>query len=45
MTGPTTVSEDLGSRYRRAFKDCGRRAFWNTRPIEDLTPADALATT
>jgi len=44
-TGQTTESEDLASLYRRAFKDYGSRALWNMRPIEDPTPADALAIT
>jgi hypothetical protein len=45
MTPRTTESEDLGSLYRRAFKDYGSRALWNMRPMEDPTPADALAIT
>ncbi len=45
MTPRTTDSEDLGSLYRRAFKDYGSRALWNMRPMEDPTPADALAIT
>ena len=36
MPGPTTEPEDLGSLYRRAFKDYGSRALWNMWPIEDL---------
>ena len=43
MSDPTTEPEDLGDLYRRAFKDYGSRALWNMRPIEDPTPADALA--
>jgi hypothetical protein len=43
MRGVSTRSEDLGSLYRRAFKDYGSRALWNMRPIDDPTPADALA--
>jgi hypothetical protein len=45
MTGQTPKPEDVGSLYRRAFKDYGSRALWNMRPIEDPTPADALAIT
>ena len=45
MTPRTTDSEDLGSLYRRAFKDYGSRALWNMRPMADPTPADALAIT
>jgi hypothetical protein len=43
MDGQTTQTEDLGSIYRRAFKDYGSRALWNMRRIEHPTPADALA--
>ena len=45
MTSPTAQPEDLPSLYRRAFKEYGRRALWNMRPIEDPTPDDALAIT
>jgi hypothetical protein len=45
MTDHATEPEDLGNLYRRAFKDYGSRALWNMRPIEDPTPADALAVT
>ena len=31
--------------YRRAFAEYGVEALWNMRPIEDPTPADALAIT
>ena len=37
--------EDLASLYRRAFAEYGARALWNMRPVEDPTPADALAIT
>jgi hypothetical protein len=37
--------EDLGSLYRRAFAEFGARALWNMRPVEEPTPADALAIT
>jgi hypothetical protein len=45
MTDQTREPEDLGSLYRRAFKDYGSRALWNMRPVEDPTPAAALAIT
>ena len=45
MTGQTTEPEDLRILYRRAFDDYGSRALWYMRPIEDPTPADALAIT
>jgi hypothetical protein len=45
MTGQTTEPEELGSLYRRAFKDYGSRALWNMRPLVDPTPGDALAIT
>jgi hypothetical protein len=37
--------EDLASLYRRAFAEYGVRALWNMRPVEDPSPADALAIT
>ena len=37
--------EDFATLYRRAFTDHGTQALWNMRPIEDPTPADALAIT
>jgi hypothetical protein len=37
--------EQFASLYRRAFADYGTQALWNMRPIEDPTPADALAIT
>jgi hypothetical protein len=43
MIDPATEPEDLGNLYRRAFKDYGYQALWNMRPIQDPTPADALA--
>ncbi len=45
MADPMTEAEDLSSLYRRAFKDYGSRALWNMRPVEDPSPADALAIT
>ena len=38
-------SETFVSLYRRAFVEYGTKALWNMRPIEDPTPADALAIT
>lgn len=37
--------ETFASLYRRAFADYGTQALWNMRPIDDPTPADALAIT
>lgn len=37
--------EDLASLYRQAFAEYGAHALWNMRPVEDPTPADALAIT
>jgi hypothetical protein len=37
--------EDLASLYRHTFAEYGTRALWNMRPVEDPTPADALAIT
>jgi hypothetical protein len=45
MNTKTQQPEDLASLYRRAFAEYGTRALWNMRPVEDPTPADALAIT
>jgi hypothetical protein len=45
MTTELPPSEDIVSLYRRAFAEYGGRALWNMRPIDDPTPADALAIT
>lgn len=37
--------ERLADLYRRAFAEYGGRALWNMRPVENPTPADALAIT
>lgn len=37
--------ENFATLYRRAFAQYGTQALWNMRPIEDPTPADALAIT
>ncbi|MGA7238749.1 MAG: hypothetical protein WBY44_23915 [Bryobacteraceae bacterium] len=36
---------DLASLYRFAFSVYGSQTLWNMRPMEDPTPADALAIT
>ena len=45
MSTEPTQAEDLGSLYRRAFAEYGGRALWNMRPVDEPTPADALAIT
>jgi len=45
MTAELPPSEDVVSLYRRAFAEYASRALWNMRPIDDPTPADALAIT
>jgi hypothetical protein len=45
MNDQTTEPEDFVSLYRRAFVEYGTQALWNMRPIEDPTPAEALAIT
>jgi hypothetical protein len=45
MTTEPPPSGDVASLYRRAFAEYGARALWNMRPIDDPTPADALAIT
>jgi hypothetical protein len=45
MTTDLPAPEDIVTLYRRAFVEYGARALWNMRPIEDPTPADALAIT
>jgi hypothetical protein len=45
MSTEPTRPEDLASLYRRAFAEYGVRALWNMRPVEQPTPADALAIT
>ena len=45
MNDETQKPGDFGSLYRRAFAEYGTQALWNMRPIEDPTPADALAIT
>jgi len=45
MSSSPAIPEDLIALYRRAFADYGTQALWNMRPLEDPTPADALAIT
>ena len=45
MNDRPPVSEHLATLYRRAFAEYGARALWSMRPIEDPSPADALAIT
>jgi hypothetical protein len=45
MNDTPPEDEQFASLYRRAFADYGSQALWNMRPIEDPTPADALAIT
>ena len=37
--------EDFATLYRLVFAQFGTKALWNMRPIDDPTPADALAIT
>ena len=39
----TSAEPEFVVLYRRAFAEYSTRALWNLRPIEDPTPADALA--
>jgi hypothetical protein len=45
MSDKATSPEDFPTLYRRAFADYGTQALWNMRPVDDPTPADALAIT
>jgi hypothetical protein len=45
MNGERPSEDPLASLYRRAFAAYGVQALWNMRPLEDPTPADALAIT
>ncbi|MBV9249954.1 MAG: hypothetical protein JO227_12000 [Acetobacteraceae bacterium] len=36
---------DIRVLYRQAFRDFGTLALWHMRPVQDPTPADALAIT
>ncbi|HUE23254.1 MAG TPA: hypothetical protein VMQ86_16330 [Bryobacteraceae bacterium] len=43
MTAEAPQPDDIARLYSRAFAEYGARALWNMRPVEDPTPADALA--
>ena len=45
MNDTPQETDDFTSLYRHAFAQHGTQALWNMRPIEDPTPADALAIT
>ncbi len=45
MSTESAPPEDIASLYRRAFAEYGAQALWNMRPVEEPTPADALAIT
>jgi hypothetical protein len=45
MSPKALPPEDFVSLYRLAFRDYGVRALWSMRPVDDPTPADALAIT
>ena len=45
MNETLTAPADFVTLYRRAFKEYGTQALWNMRPLENPTPADALAIT
>jgi hypothetical protein len=45
MSPELSQPEDLASLYRYAFAEYGARALWNMRPVEEPSPADALAIT
>ena len=45
MTERRPEPDDFVTLYRRAFAEYGTQALWNMRPIDDPTPADALAIT
>jgi hypothetical protein len=45
MNDTAAEPEDISNLYRLAFAKYGTQALWNMRPIEDPTPADALAIT
>ena len=45
MATELTQPDHLAVLYRRAFDEYGSLALWNMRPVEQPTPADALAIT
>lgn len=44
-TSDPTAAPDSAILYRRAFEEFGTAALWSSKPVEDPTPADALAIT
>lgn len=45
MSTEPTLSDDYANLYRRAFEYFGASALWSCRPVQNPTPADALAIT
>ena len=45
MTAKPPQPDEFVSLYIRAFQQYGARALWNMHPVDDPTPADALAIT
>ena len=45
MNDAPPTPENFATLYSRAFAEYGTQALWNMRPIENPTPADALAIT
>jgi hypothetical protein len=45
MTAKPPQPDEFVTLYIRAFQQYGARALWNMRPVDDPTPADALAIT
>jgi hypothetical protein len=43
MNTPPECSDDYVSLYRRAFREYGTRALWNSRLLDEPTADDALA--
>jgi hypothetical protein len=41
----TEASREIKLLYRQAFEQYGAQALWNMQPVEEPTPADALAIT
>jgi hypothetical protein len=39
------ISDDIKTLYQQAFREFGSVALWNMRPVQEPTPADALAIT
>jgi hypothetical protein len=45
MSDRVDEAESYVSLYRRAFEQFGTQALWSSKPVENPTPADALAIT